>query len=356
MLHVTSGVRPGLSLAWAPCTARDCHAAARRAPHRAEPAGPDSSVRHPRWRAADPSSRDPPSQPPVRSPPMGRVVVDVMPKPEILDPQGKAVAGALAGSGSPSSPPPARASGSSSRWTARSPPTVLERAREAAATLLSNPVIEDVVRVAALAEARRRVSGDVDGPAIGVVTFPGSLDDGTPPARCGSPAARRSRSGTPTTTCAASTRSSCPAASPTATTCAAARSPGSPPVMPVRRAPPPSAGCRCSASATGSRCCARRTCCPARWSATTRASSSAATSGCGSSAPTPPGRPATPRGEEIVVPLKNGEGGYVADARTLDELEGEGRVVVRYLPTRQPERLVPRHRRHQQRRAGASSG
>jgi phosphoribosylformylglycinamidine (FGAM) synthase-like amidotransferase family enzyme len=36
-------------------------------------------------------------------------------------------------------------------------------------------------------------------------------------------------------------------------------------------------------------------------------------------------------GEEIVVPLKNGEGGYVADERTLDELEAEGRVVVRYL-------------------------
>ncbi|OEV01988.1 MULTISPECIES: phosphoribosylformylglycinamidine synthase subunit PurQ [Streptomyces] len=36
-------------------------------------------------------------------------------------------------------------------------------------------------------------------------------------------------------------------------------------------------------------------------------------------------------GQEIVVPLKNGEGGYVADERTLDELEGEGRVVVRYL-------------------------
>jgi phosphoribosylformylglycinamidine synthase len=36
-------------------------------------------------------------------------------------------------------------------------------------------------------------------------------------------------------------------------------------------------------------------------------------------------------GEEIVVPLKNGEGGYVADDRTLDELEGEGRVVVRYV-------------------------
>jgi phosphoribosylformylglycinamidine synthase subunit PurQ / glutaminase len=36
-------------------------------------------------------------------------------------------------------------------------------------------------------------------------------------------------------------------------------------------------------------------------------------------------------GDEIVVPLKNGEGGYVADPVTLDRLEGEGRVVVRYL-------------------------
>jgi phosphoribosylformylglycinamidine synthase subunit PurQ / glutaminase len=36
-------------------------------------------------------------------------------------------------------------------------------------------------------------------------------------------------------------------------------------------------------------------------------------------------------GQEIVVPLKNGEGGYIADARTLDELEAEGRVVVRYV-------------------------
>ncbi len=34
---------------------------------------------------------------------------------------------------------------------------------------------------------------------------------------------------------------------------------------------------------------------------------------------------------EIVVPLKNGEGGYVADAGTLAMLEGEGRVVARYL-------------------------
>lgn len=36
-------------------------------------------------------------------------------------------------------------------------------------------------------------------------------------------------------------------------------------------------------------------------------------------------------GQEIVIPLKNGEGCYVADESTLDELEGEGRVIARYL-------------------------
>jgi phosphoribosylformylglycinamidine synthase I len=36
-------------------------------------------------------------------------------------------------------------------------------------------------------------------------------------------------------------------------------------------------------------------------------------------------------GNEILIPLKNGEGGYVADEKTLDELEGEGRVIARYL-------------------------
>ncbi|TDC51901.1 phosphoribosylformylglycinamidine synthase subunit PurQ [Jiangella ureilytica] len=36
-------------------------------------------------------------------------------------------------------------------------------------------------------------------------------------------------------------------------------------------------------------------------------------------------------GQEIVIPLKNGEGGYVADERMLDELEAEGRVVLRYV-------------------------
>src|SRR4051794_29329160 len=36
-------------------------------------------------------------------------------------------------------------------------------------------------------------------------------------------------------------------------------------------------------------------------------------------------------GQEIVIPLKNGEGCFVADPDTLDRLEGEGRVVARYI-------------------------
>ncbi|MBZ2198321.1 phosphoribosylformylglycinamidine synthase subunit PurQ [Occultella gossypii] len=36
-------------------------------------------------------------------------------------------------------------------------------------------------------------------------------------------------------------------------------------------------------------------------------------------------------GEEIVVPLKNQDGQFIADEATLDELEGEARVVFRYV-------------------------
>ena len=36
-------------------------------------------------------------------------------------------------------------------------------------------------------------------------------------------------------------------------------------------------------------------------------------------------------GDELVVPVKNGEGRYVADAATLARLEGDGQVVVRYV-------------------------
>jgi phosphoribosylformylglycinamidine synthase I len=36
-------------------------------------------------------------------------------------------------------------------------------------------------------------------------------------------------------------------------------------------------------------------------------------------------------GAEITIPLKNGEGGFIADADTIARLEGEGQVVFRYL-------------------------
>jgi len=36
-------------------------------------------------------------------------------------------------------------------------------------------------------------------------------------------------------------------------------------------------------------------------------------------------------GQEITIPLKNGEGGYIATKETLDVLEGEGLIAFRYL-------------------------
>ncbi|MCA1694050.1 MAG: phosphoribosylformylglycinamidine synthase subunit PurQ [Actinobacteria bacterium] len=36
-------------------------------------------------------------------------------------------------------------------------------------------------------------------------------------------------------------------------------------------------------------------------------------------------------GQEVTIPVKNGEGCYVADEHTLDELEANGRVVARYV-------------------------
>ena len=38
-----------------------------------------------------------------------------------------------------------------------------------------------------------------------------------------------------------------------------------------------------------------------------------------------------PTGAEITIPLKNGEGGFIADAETIARLEDEGRVVFRYI-------------------------
>ncbi|WP_104167120.1 phosphoribosylformylglycinamidine synthase subunit PurS [Arthrobacter sp. SX1312] len=83
---------------------------------------------------------------------MPRIVVDVMPKPEILDPQGKAIAGALPRIGLTGFAGVRQ--GKRFELTVDGDVTeeVLEQARHAAATLLSNPVIEDVTRVEVLEE------------------------------------------------------------------------------------------------------------------------------------------------------------------------------------------------------------
>jgi phosphoribosylformylglycinamidine synthase len=37
------------------------------------------------------------------------------------------------------------------------------------------------------------------------------------------------------------------------------------------------------------------------------------------------------KGQEVVIPLKNGEGSYQCDDETLKMLEGEGRIIARYV-------------------------
>ena len=80
---------------------------------------------------------------------MGRIVVEVMPKPEILDPQGKAVVGSLPRLGFEQFTGVRQ--GRRFELTVDGPVTEehLAAAREAADTLLSNPIIEDVVSVTA---------------------------------------------------------------------------------------------------------------------------------------------------------------------------------------------------------------
>ena len=85
---------------------------------------------------------------------MPTIVVDVMPKAELLDPAGKAVAGALHRLG--------KAEFSAVRIGKRFELTVdgevtdavLAEARELAADMLSNGVIEDVIDVRVAAESR----------------------------------------------------------------------------------------------------------------------------------------------------------------------------------------------------------
>ncbi|GAB2534107.1 phosphoribosylformylglycinamidine synthase subunit PurS [Brachybacterium huguangmaarense] len=78
---------------------------------------------------------------------MPRVVVHVMPKPEILDPQGKAVAGALPRLGFEGVASVRQGKRFELEIDGEVTDAVLAELREAAETLLSNPVIEDVVAI-----------------------------------------------------------------------------------------------------------------------------------------------------------------------------------------------------------------
>ena len=73
---------------------------------------------------------------------MARVVVDVMPKPEILDPQGKAVQGALPRLGFSGVTDVRQGKRFELEVEGEATAEVLESVRRMAETLLSNPVIE----------------------------------------------------------------------------------------------------------------------------------------------------------------------------------------------------------------------
>ena len=83
---------------------------------------------------------------------MGKIVVEVMVKPEILDPQGKAIKGSLARLGIENFVDVRQGK----RFTLDTAGDVteadLEAARQAAQTLLSNPIIEDVVGINVVTE------------------------------------------------------------------------------------------------------------------------------------------------------------------------------------------------------------
>jgi phosphoribosylformylglycinamidine synthase PurS subunit len=74
---------------------------------------------------------------------VARVVVDVMPKPEILDPQGKAVHGALPRLGFEGVTDVRQGKRFELEIDGELTDDRLAEVREIAATLLSNPVIED---------------------------------------------------------------------------------------------------------------------------------------------------------------------------------------------------------------------
>jgi phosphoribosylformylglycinamidine synthase len=93
---------------------------------------------------------------------MPRVIVDVMLKPEILDPQGKAVKAALARLGYAGIADARQGKRFELALDHDPTPADLDAIGQAARTLLSNPVIEDVVAIRV--EGSAPASADLDAP------------------------------------------------------------------------------------------------------------------------------------------------------------------------------------------------
>lgn len=89
---------------------------------------------------------------------MARVVVDVMLKPEILDPQGQAILGALGRLGYSGVASVRQGKHFEIELEADADDAALDRIRELAHTLLSNPVIEDFA-VRAESDSSHEVTG-----------------------------------------------------------------------------------------------------------------------------------------------------------------------------------------------------
>lgn len=84
---------------------------------------------------------------------MARIVVDVMPKPEILDPQGKAIVRAFPHQGITAFSGVRQGKRFELEVNGEVTDEILATARHAAETMLSNPVIEDVVNVSVIEDA-----------------------------------------------------------------------------------------------------------------------------------------------------------------------------------------------------------